>query len=206
MTAREQILHRLRRPGASVHVPRAQAATAAPVVTASVDECVERFSLEAAALDIECSVHASADAVRARLAEAVRGKTVLSWHPVHLPYDGITVLERPIFGDAPRAQQAAADIGVTGCDVAIAETASVVLFSGPGRSRAVSLVPPVHIALVQRATLCLTMGEMFAERRARWRDSASCTVITGPSRTADIELTLTLGIHGPGRVMVMIGP
>jgi L-lactate dehydrogenase complex protein LldG len=70
----------------------------------------------------------------------------------------------------------------------------------------VSLLPPFHIALVERRRLCFSMAEVFEAYRDRLAGSASCTFITGPSRTADIELTLTLGIHGPGRVAVIIGP
>jgi L-lactate dehydrogenase complex protein LldG len=50
------------------------------------------------------------------------------------------------------------------------------------------------------------MGEFFARNRERIASTAGCTFITGPSRTADIELTLTLGVHGPGRVIVVVGP
>jgi len=50
------------------------------------------------------------------------------------------------------------------------------------------------------------MGEFFRERAADIAASACCTFVTGPSRTADIELTLTLGVHGPGRVIVVVGP
>ena len=88
----------------------------------------------------------------------------------------------------------------------MAETGSLVMFSAPGRSRAVSLLPQFHIALVERAKLYFSMAEVFETYRDRLEGSASCTFITGPSRTADIELTLTLGIHGPGRVAVIIGP
>jgi L-lactate dehydrogenase complex protein LldG len=116
------------------------------------------------------------------------------------------MLEGAALGSDPRERQAAAELGITGCDAAIAETASLVLLSGRGRSRAVSLLPAVHLALAQRHQLCLTMAEMFEQYSGALQSAASCTLITGPSRTADIELTLTLGIHGPGRVVVVIGP
>ena len=70
----------------------------------------------------------------------------------------------------------------------------------------VSLLPPFHVALVERSRLLFSMAEVFEAYRDRLESSASCTFITGPSRTADIELTLTLGIHGPGRVAVIVGP
>ena len=50
------------------------------------------------------------------------------------------------------------------------------------------------------------MAEFFVDHADQLRQAASCTFITGPSRTADIELTLTLGIHGPGKVIVVVGP
>jgi L-lactate dehydrogenase complex protein LldG len=121
-------------------------------------------------------------------------------------YEVLSRVTNVCLGNASRAQQAQAQVGLTGCDAAIAETGSIVLFSGPGRSRAVSLLPPVHLAVVRRSVLCFTMAEMFSKHAQRFRDSSACTVITGPSRTADIELTLTLGIHGPGRVIVVLGP
>jgi L-lactate dehydrogenase complex protein LldG len=111
-----------------------------------------------------------------------------------------------VFARSDRSLQAAAEVGVTGCDAGIAETASLVMFSGPGRSRAVSLLPPMHVAILERRHLCFSMAEMFSTHRGRLCEAASCTIITGPSRTADIELTLTLGIHGPGRVVVIVGP
>ena len=102
--------------------------------------------------------------------------------------------------------QAAAEIGVTGCDAAIAETGSIVLLSGPGKSRSASLLPPVHLAVVRRNELRFSMGEFFKEFAGAMAAAACCTFVTGPSRTADIELTLTLGVHGPGKVIVVMGP
>jgi L-lactate dehydrogenase complex protein LldG len=204
MNARDRILGRLR--SVAVDLPTVgEPATLTPL-GASADECVRRFCDEAGALGVSCFVEATADAVARRLEQVVNGLRVLSWDAEHLPYDAARVLTNATFGSDSRAHQAAAEIGVTGCDAAIAETGSLVLFSGPGRSRAVSLLPPVHVAIVERRKLCFTMAEMFALHAERLTQAASCTIITGPSRTADIELTLTLGIHGPGRVVVVLGP
>ena len=204
MSARDQILARLR--AAKPFLPPTATAGLPPRASATVEDRTARFLLEAAALGIDCTVESSAADVRHRVATLIAGHQVLSWDVEHLPYDAGNVLVRPTLGSASRDQQADCSIGLTGCDAAIAETGSLVLFSGPGRSRAVSLLPPVHLALVGRHQLCLTMAEVFSTHAPRFRESAACTIITGPSRTADIELTLTMGIHGPGHVMVIIGP
>ena len=68
-----------------------------------------------------------------------------------------------------------------------------------------SLLPPVHVALVRADDLCASMGDFFTAHATRWRAANCCTFITGPSRTADIELSLTIGVHGPGKVVVILG-
>ena len=100
---------------------------------------------------------------------------------------------------------AQADIGLTGCEAALAETGSLAMVSGPGRPRTASLLPLTHIALIRQTDLLQSMGEFFE----RYRQSPVLpylVFITGPSRTADIELSLTLGVHGPGKVIVVLGP
>jgi L-lactate dehydrogenase complex protein LldG len=167
---------------------------------------LERFLAEARALGVEAFVERSAAAVRERLATIVSGRRVLSWDPEQLPYGAAAVVAAALRGSAPLAEQALADIGVTSCHGAIAETGSLALLSGAGASRTVSLLPPVHVALVQPSDLVLTMGEFFATNSVRMAGASSCTFVTGPSRTADIELSLTIGVHGPGRVVVIVGP
>jgi L-lactate dehydrogenase complex protein LldG len=134
------------------------------------------------------------------------GVRVLSWDPSELPYGVGELVPTATLGRSPRTEQARADIGLTGCDAAIAESGSIAMISAPGRSRLVSLLPPAHIAIVTPAQLAFSMAEFFADYAEQLRAAASCTFITGPSRTGDIELTLTLGIHGPGRVVVVLGP
>ncbi len=206
MTAKQRILARLRSARGGSRLPRVEAPALVLQAEVSAEACLLRFEVEAAALGVECYVESSAAGVRARLARLVEGRLVVSWDPAHLPYAAAGVLRDPIQGMATSAAQATAEIGVTGCDAAVAETGSLVMCSAPGRSRTVSLLPPFHVALVERANIHLSMADVFDRYRDRIRAAASCTFITGPSRTADIELTLTLGIHGPGRVAVIVGP
>jgi len=206
MTARDQILSRLRTARAAVRLPRVDAPALPDGERRSTMECVARFVEEATALGIECAIERSPEGVRARVGAMISGRRVLTWDPSQLPYGVGDIVRDAAMGSSPREQQAAADIGVTGSDAAIAETGSLVMLSAPGRSRAVSLLPPVHLAIVRPSDLYYTMSEFFDARHDELLRAASCTFITGPSRTADIELTLTLGIHGPGRVVVVIGP
>ena len=97
------------------------------------------------------------------------------------------------------------DVGITMAQAAIAETGTLVLESEKERHRLVSLLPPVHVAIVRSDDICLTIGD--ALKHLRGRESAmsrAITFITGPSRTADIELTLTVGVHGPKELYVIM--
>ena len=102
-----------------------------------------------------------------------------------------------------------ADIGVTGVDYAIAETGTCVLLARKGVSRLVGLLPPVHVALVLRGQVLPSLDELFTLSRQEFLDGnlgSYMNLISGPSRSADIEYTLVTGVHGPGQVhMVLIG-
>jgi L-lactate dehydrogenase complex protein LldG len=97
---------------------------------------------------------------------------------------------------SPQADQrlvAECELGVTGVDVALPETGTLLLRSSPEKPRVVSLLPRVHLAILRRAALRADLHQAFSEVK----QNGYCVLVTGPSRTADIELTLTLGVHGP---------
>jgi L-lactate dehydrogenase complex protein LldG len=96
------------------------------------------------------------------------------------------------------------DVGISSAQAAIAETGTLMLDSEAERHRLVSLVPPAHIAIVDAASICLTLGEALAAVGQGNSVSPTITFITGPSRTADIELTLAIGVHGPQELYVII--
>lgn len=96
------------------------------------------------------------------------------------------------------------DAGITGSQWGIAETGTLVLDSSRERNRLLSLVPPIHIALLQAQDLRPTCAAVLAEV-ARALGSA-ITFITGPSRTSDIELIPVIGVHGPQHLHVIILP
>jgi L-lactate utilization protein LutC len=96
------------------------------------------------------------------------------------------------------------DTVVTAAAAGIALTGSIVLASGMLGSRLVTTLPRTHIALLEASALVPTPREVyrgFAEER--WPGSA-LTIATGPSRSGDIEMEITVGVHGPGEVVVVV--
>lgn len=108
-----------------------------------------------------------------------------------------------------RQKVISADIGITGVDYAIAETGSCVLLPRKGVSRVVSLLPPVHIAVVEAGQVLPSLDELFTLCRQDFLDGdigSYMNLISGPSRSADIEYQLVTGVHGPGEVhMILLG-
>lgn len=96
------------------------------------------------------------------------------------------------------------DVGVSTAQLAIAETGTLVLDSSRERHRLVSLVPPVHIAIINASSIVETLGDALTLLQKDKEISPAITFITGPSRTADIELTLTIGVHGPQELYVIV--
>ena len=92
--------------------------------------------------------------------------------------------------------------GLTGALAGIAETGTLVLPGGDGRPQTASLLPEIHFAVLRQADLVQTLVE--ALRLPGLRDFPTIVLVSGPSRTADIEMTLTIGVHGPGELRVFI--
>jgi len=96
------------------------------------------------------------------------------------------------------------DVGISGVQAAIAETGTLLLDSSKERHRLVSLVPPVHIAILKESQIVGTLSEALALLRKSEQLTPIATLVTGPSRTADIELTLAIGVHGPQELFVIV--
>ncbi|MBE3563791.1 MAG: LUD domain-containing protein [Hydrogenibacillus schlegelii] len=111
--------------------------------------------------------------------------------------------------EADRAFAARASLGVVQADFAVAETGSVVLLNSADAGRFPSLLPPVIWVFVPEARILSTVGEAVrsvADLGRRGGFPSAVQFITGPSRSADIEMRLTLGVHGPGVVLAQIVP
>lgn len=151
---------------------------------------------------------------------ATKGTEVLSWAPSELPIPsldnqlqqlGISLFVPSELHDQEERNHAASlSVGLTGVDAAFAGTGSMALFPGPGKSRAASLLPLFHIALVPMTKVHATFESWLATLRSEGklenlvRGNSQLAFITGPSKSADIELNLTLGVHGPRDVHAIV--
>jgi L-lactate dehydrogenase complex protein LldG len=114
---------------------------------------------------------------------------------------GVEVVREPDLGRA-----AAAAAGVTGTDVAIAESATLALRTRAGGGRLPSVLPPVHVAVLRRASVVATLGEALVRLAPPVQDGLTSAVllVSGPSRTGDIEGRLVVGVHGPAAVHAVL--
>jgi len=121
---------------------------------------------------------------------------------------GITTLPGVVTGITDREELrnvcATADIGITSADYALADTGTLVMLASPQEARLVSLLPPAHIAVVPRDRILTGLDELFTLVPLPASATSSMVLITGPSRTADIEQILVRGVHGPGLITVII--
>lgn len=194
-----------------------------PFVASDLD-LVEQFRSELEALRAHVHVCDNpADAVEQVLAllEQAGARNALAWAPEQLPLPGlvealaatgVTLADGQVLGAdraALYAELEPAPAGISGVDAAIAESGTMLVVSGQGRGRLASLIAPMHIALLPEECIVRTLPDAF-DRLSNtfgaglFRDRSNVTLITGPSRTADIELSLTLGVHGPREIHAVV--
>jgi len=213
MTSRDAILSRIRSklsatPGADdVRHAAVQAHIAAhalsPRPQAPIDG-VASFRERALKLASTCDhVAAMSDvpaAVRRYLLEHALPLTAVCWPELaQLDWTGAGIQAEA------RAARGTDAVGITGAYCAIAETGTLAMLSGAGTPGSVSLVPETHIALVEAARVVAGMEDVWTLLRAEHGGlPRAVNFISGPSRTADIEQTVTLGAHGPARVHIVL--
>lgn len=174
-----------------------------------------RFAAELTLVGGEVVLARSVEAACAALAAELHAASgVVSWNRAELSRScGLELSglwrelgERCREPSAPdfRAAALRADVGVTGVDYAIAGTGTLVLSAGAGRPRSVSLLPRLHVALVRQSQLVARLGSGLAAFREK--TPSALHFITGPSRTSDIENDLSIGVHGPARVLAIVVP
>jgi L-lactate dehydrogenase complex protein LldG len=200
--------------------------TPPPFVHPPQDDLAAQFAEELARL--EGHAHRCADAEEAL--ETIRAillshaaREAITWNIDQIDLPGLNALlgslgiraldGRIREGDLDRGRRLQeldpAQVCISGADLAIAESGTLVLRSGPGRARLASLLAPVHIAVLYTGAIVRGQGVALALLQARhgpdiFADSSNLTLISGPSRTGDIEQTLVLGAHGPREIHVVI--
>lgn len=151
---------------------------------------------------------ASPAEARAYVAAVLQGKTAVASNAPYLRECGIADLPgvQSGFTEAAklRAQCAIADVGISSADYALADTGTLVMLASPAEARLISLLPPVHIAVLPKDRLLSGLDELFTILPRPADRTSSMVLITGPSRTADIEQILVRGVHGPGEIHVVV--
>jgi len=159
----------------------------------------DQFAAELAALGGHAYL-VSEQELPARLTEFLKSKSIDrilvddagAVYGAPLP-EGIAILREP---------DATVKAGLTDTLCGIAESGSLVLISGAGQTLTASLLPEIHVAVLRTSQLVPTLAE--ALRKPEIRTAPAGVIVTGPSRTADIEMTLTIGVHGPGELHVFL--
>lgn len=145
---------------------------------------------------------------RAYVERTLGGRTAVASNSPYLAECGIPGLEGVASGflrEAElRAAAASAAAGVTSADYALADTGTLVMISSAREARMISLLPPVHIAVIPREIILTGLDELFTVVPDPAQAASSMVLITGPSRTADIEQNLVRGVHGPGEIHVVV--
>jgi L-lactate dehydrogenase complex protein LldG len=208
--ARDHILHRIR---TALGRSAGQAAADPPPVRIRVPEvdmesriASVRFRVEALA-GVTHRVGNPSEACEV-VRDAVAGKTAVASNALFLAECGITGLPGVRSGVTNRGELrelcATVDIGITSADYVLADTGTLVMIASPQEARMVSLLPPAHIAVVPADRILTGLDELFTALPRPAEQSSSMVLITGPSRTADIEQILVRGVHGPGQIMVVL--
>ncbi len=207
---REHILHKVRTAlGRSV----GQAAEPAPAPRLRIPEADPETGLRSFFRRIEDLAGqtyraGTPEQARAYVERVVAGRPAVASNAPFLRACGITELASVRTGLADAAELrvacAAADFGITSADYALADTGTLVMLSSREEARLVSLLPPVHLAVVARDRLLTSLDELFTLLPQPAEQTSSMVLITGPSRTADIEQILVRGVHGPGEIHVIV--
>jgi L-lactate dehydrogenase complex protein LldG len=206
-------------PGVSQdHPGRFETGPGAPLTTESL---VARFGTELEALAGQVHHAGDADEVAGRVLGllAQHGVSeVLAWSDEALEVPGlgpalratgISTIQPSLSTDPVRRARDLSDldpvlVGLSGAQAGLAETGSIVVASGPGRSRLVSLLPPIHVTVLRANRIVSSLAELFETQPELAVQGSNLVVITGPSRTADIEMTLSRGVHGPREIHVIV--
>lgn len=180
-----------------------------PMPGATREAILVRFVQEAVALGVHIyrPDHPS-EAIRIVLEIIGNEKKIMAWDFSHILLPGLSnELEKERIKVVEELDPSI-EIGITGADVALASTGTIILFNGGGKLSRVSLLPQKHIAIFREDQILLDFETwvqgLAADKMDVFRKTNSITAISGPSRTADIAMEQIIGMHGPGELHVII--
>jgi L-lactate dehydrogenase complex protein LldG len=181
-----------------------------PDTNRNLEKLYEEFVTRARALGAEVYRVPNLDKARELVGKLVQEmgvrKVALAESPLVTALDlaaAVAGAGAEVTGGNPRERAEAADLGISSFEMAIAETGTLVQDATEINRRLVSMLPPAHLALVSTNRLVGTLQEAINNLAARGQIPGYLAFVSGPSRTADIERVLTIGVHGPGKVVVI---
>ncbi len=188
----------------------ADARSVLPAVGADFEQNLTLFQKNALELKADFVLHGDASQVSttlARLRAAESWQRAASHHGV-LSDAACQPLGLPVlFTDTPfdKHELAKCDAGITECDALVAQTGTVVVTSRSAGGRALSVLPPHHVVLARREQLVPGLPDAFELLKRKYGQNypSMVSLVTGPSRTADIERILVLGAHGPKKLTIL---
>jgi L-lactate dehydrogenase complex protein LldG len=181
-----------------------------PAVGESFEARVELFRANSAELKADFRLVETREALAAQLREiaSAEGWKKIATHRGELTDATAATLGLPICRTDERydvAELESCDAGISGCDALVAQTGTVLVSNGSAGGRALSVVPPHHVVLARRDQLLPDLPSAFALLKEKYAPDypSFISLITGPSRTGDIERILVLGAHGPKKLTIL---
>jgi L-lactate dehydrogenase complex protein LldG len=210
IVTRDSILHKVR---SALARSVGQAPQAPPEVVLNVPEVsarkrIDQFRRNLEALAGKTYLAATVQEAREQVARILGGRAAVASNSPFLEQCSIPGVEGVRAGLIDPAELrvacAQAPVGITSADFALADTGTLVMIASASEARLVSLLPPVHVAVVPCGRILTGLDELFTILPDPAAQTSSMVLITGPSRTADIEQILVRGVHGPGEVHVVL--
>lgn len=175
------------------------------------EELISAFSAQAQALGAEVYRASSPEEARAKVGRLIEAtgvrRVALASSPLLAPLDLPPVIEAAgaeLVKGSLREQAEQAEMGITAFELAVAETGTLVQDATELDTRLFSMLPPIHLALVPVKGLVANLEEALNYWLAKGEIPGYMAFVSGPSRTADIERVLTIGVHGPGRLLIVL--
>lgn len=201
-TNRSHILHNLQQKAQLNAAPYSPITSTEEFFVQPQAPLTEAFKKTLEAISGDCTIAPTVTEALAEIAHTCAGQTVFCNNP---EVEVLLAANTIAFNNDPEFARMA-KISITTCEALSARTASVVVSAAQGIGRRAFAAPETHIVIAYANQICSDLPEVFARLEKKYGANypSQVTVITGPSRTADIEKTLVLGAHGPKKLHVFI--